>query len=143
MSRLPFSQLYDVLTEEEQRVFDEFFAPHVRFFKSNEFKLREYQHPDADALANITLFNWFKSIINKKARIKDEQNRDVDILSPPPKPAGTPDSMGAYDIGQTGNLSLIEARGYSGIYYKNKRLTFDKLSEFIMNESQWFFNIQQ
>lgn len=145
MSRVPFSQLYDSLDPTEKEKFVSFLKPYMENIKKEDnFSLRDYHHGRTTKdMSEITLSNWFYSIVDPSQRIKHRNGYSTDILSPPPTPEGTENSMGSYDIQESSNLALIEARGYSTIEHKKDTpLTSDDLYDFIENEAKWFFNIK-
>ncbi|MGI4851933.1 MAG: hypothetical protein ACRYGR_08330 [Janthinobacterium lividum] len=113
MSRVPFSMLYDTLDEENKKDFNTFFNNRKEGLKEEAFKLRTY-HPDPEAVSRITLSNWFDSIIDEDKRVYDINNYyKVDIMSPPPTPERSSNSMGALDMNSSNGHALIEVRAYS------------------------------
>lgn len=138
MSRIPFSQLYDRLEENEKKDFQNFMAPHLNF--GNQCKLRPYINDNCTKIDGIiTLKQWFESIVDVNRRILFK-TRKVDLLSPPPEMADH--SMGILDINSHANgFALIEVRGYSSIEYGDRELTINRIRELGVGESVWFFEI--
>lgn len=149
MSRIPFSQLYDRMDNENKISFREFLEPHFDFLTLS--CLRKYQgysrivprpiptHPDSDddtpppPETHLSAAEWFRSIINPEDRYEKR-----DKLSPATDLKGH--SMGALDLDRNANeFALIEVRGYSNLNYLGNPLIIDRIVEFIYNESQWFF----
>lgn len=138
MSRVPLSQLYDFLKEEEKAEVRTFIEPHLVF--GNACRLRKYVNYDNEPIENpLTFTQWFETIIDPSKR-QERGDRNTDHLSPP---WGLPRSysMGYLDVESDANgFALIEVRGYSNLEYKGSPLTITKIREFLADESAWFFS---
>lgn len=164
MSRVPFSEMYDGLSDEEkekfkriiEKNFKNYFHIKIRRYKAfvaltDDNLMDQYyilyddqksEHLEFKKKLKNNLINlgmWYLSVINVKKRI---ENRD--LLSPPP---GCHDdislySMGAYRNAQISrNYALIEVREYSNITFQNLPINLDNFKKMIDTESNWFFQI--
>lgn len=133
MSRIPLSQLYESLNRLEKEAFKIFIRPHLAFGVSH--KLRPYINEDDDEVDGpINLAEWFESIVDESHVTTGKR----DLLSPPPQMVEH--SMGILDINSNANgVALIEVRGYSNLKHKDKNITIDRIREFGIDESGWFF----
>lgn len=133
MSRIPLSQLYNSLDGHEKEVFKRFITPHLAF--GVQYKLRPYLNEDDEEVdGSINLVEWFESIVDESHAVTGRK----DLLSPPPQM--TEHSMGSLDINTNANgIALIEVRGYSNLKYKDRNITIDRIREFGIDESRWFF----
>lgn len=138
MSRIPLSQLYDSLDEQEKIAFQEFMEPHVNF--GHQCTLRAYLDEDEEAVKiPFILTHWFSSIIDNQYR-QNINSRNVDLLSPPPSLPGH--SMGILDINSHANtVALLEVRGYGELRYGGMNLTIYRIRELVDGESKWFFEV--
>lgn len=138
MSRIPLSQLYDSLESHEKEAFKNFIRPHIENVGSM-YKLRPYFYFNEDDEKRemdgpISVAEWFESIVDEHHISTGRK----DLLSPPPQM--TEHSMGSLDIHTNANgMALIEARGYSNLKYKDRNITIDRIREFGIDESEWFF----
>jgi len=133
MSRIPLSQLYESLNGLEKEAFKSFIMPHLAFGASH--KLRPYLNEDDEEVDGpINLAEWFESIVDESHVTTVRR----DLLSPPPQMVEH--SMGTLDINSHANgIALIEVRGYSNLKHKDKNITIDRIREFGIDESGWFF----
>lgn len=138
MSRIPLSQLYANLNEHEKEIFQSFIRPHMVSVGSM-YRLRPYFYFDINDESKesdgpISVADWFESIVDEHHHATGTR----DLLSPPPQM--TEYSMGSLDISAIASgTALIEVRGYSNLKYKEKNLTIDRITEFGIDESEWFF----
>ncbi len=169
MSRIPFSELFDSLTELNKEKFLSNFSS-VIIANHDKFKLREYRTNYAEEAAEIhvnvlTLDQWFDSIIHSFSRqpVKLSQivTRQVDLLSPPPglktayqdghtsEEGNAPDGMGFMTIKHSNNNALIEMRGYvindlvkrsDGTAF-DRKLDNDSILELVSQEANWLSKI--
>lgn len=143
MSRIPLSQLYDSLEEDQKELFKGFITRHGGFASSCH--LRSYRNYSNHTIPiGMSVMDWYSSIIDntryQSVTLADGRVRHVDLLSPPPDLPPDVYAMGKLDIDDDANgLALIEARGYGKIKYKRSEPEIDQIIEFVENESKLFF----
>ena len=136
MSRIPFSSMYNNLSENDKRKFLSFIErvkeKHPNLF---ERKILEYTTAEGTLKDNdkITLNQWITSITG---------GSEKDLLSPPPG-CDKSYAMGFYPPPKEPNQknALIEVRAYSKLKIgeNNEDITLDNFQELIESEATWFF----
>jgi hypothetical protein len=143
MARVPLSQVYGTLKEEQKNLFIKMIDPLMEESGDN-YKLVEYENYDGKPISSkLTLKEWFRSLIDPGS-MQTVRGRKVDKLSPPPglieAKDDIPYSMGAMDLSQSEGLPLIEGRGYAKIKVKDKEMSLLNILPFIKEEVEWFLS---
>lgn len=153
MSRVPFAQMYQKLSHEEQQSFKDIFGEFMESPAASKYNLSPYNDYDGRKVdPQINIKDWYDSIISvaedsrdveeqeddgSKARAKRRKvarnQRVTDALSPLPRLPSSY-SMGNMDIEGPG-IALVEVRGYSIL-----GRTLENVYCLIEQEANWFFD---
>lgn len=149
LSRIPLSQIFDGLKEEEKEIVVNTISPMIKALPQDVFKLLRYNLFDGTLhTPTLTLQEWYYSIINSSHRKtvgvlykKIEEIKQVDLLSPPPELEDKSYSMGLFDMTKnSAGFPLIEVRGYANLEENNEQTKIRDTKKFIAREANWFFD---
>ncbi len=131
MSRVPFSQMYNQLNDNEKEEFRKYFEDNIQESYGTE-TVQKYRNDNGKTIEDsITLNHWYYSIINPNNNGHNiyDQVENTDLLSPP-KDTYKGYAMGAVYISKIGeNHALIEARGYNSIIKDEQKIIAEKNKE--------------
>lgn len=141
LSRVPLSQLFDKLNDEDKAIVRGIFEP-VMASHGADFKIMTYSNYDGISVSPaLTLRDWYQSVVDPSFR-REVKGRHVDLLSPPPELDNVGYSMGYLDSEKDASgLLLIEVRGYAKLPLSGKDPEIGDIQTLIGTEAHWFFNI--